>query len=229
MVMKLNAIFEQQQATITALQKSTFSDGLMEWAADGRNLRSFTWRETTAPYEVLIAELLLRRTNARAAEPIYAEFLETYPTLESFRVAERQQLYSLAAKAGLRWRAQNLVTLSNHFRMRSDIPVDVFELQQLPGVGPYVARAVALNTQNVPCVPIDSNVVRVVCRYFGFPESDSLRRLAAFQKFADELVAQQQPRSFNYALLDFASLVCRPRDPSCSECVLADSCEYRRG
>jgi A/G-specific adenine glycosylase len=41
------------------------------------NLREYSWRETTDPYEVLVAEVLLQKTAADKVEPIYRELLST--------------------------------------------------------------------------------------------------------------------------------------------------------
>lgn len=197
---------------------------LMRWAAG--NLRTFPWRETSDPYELLIAEVLLRRTNARAVQPVYENLLSIYPTLKSFSRADPEQLKMIAHSLGLTWRSENLIDLSSRFIQERNVPVDLEGLLSLPGVGPYVARAVLVNAYDSRTVAIDSNVVRVISRFVGIRMSDGLRRNRAFQELCDSAVPEDKPRIFNYAILDLAASICRPAAPKCCECPLKDQCSF---
>lgn len=42
---------------------------LLSWSKD--NLRDYPWRRTSDPYEILVAEFLLQRTDADTVKPIY--------------------------------------------------------------------------------------------------------------------------------------------------------------
>lgn len=173
-----------------------------------------------------MAELLLRRTNAPAAQVIYNEFIERYPSALMLSKGDRREIEGLVRRLGLNWRAQNVVQLADYFLIHEpSVPYTLEELAELPGVGPYVARAVLINCCNFSAVAVDSNVVRVVCRFFGLTESDSLRRNKGFQEMADKLILGSNARSFNYALLDFASSVCKAREPRCKGCPLAERCK----
>ena len=209
-------------------QKAEFSQRLLEWSGRESNLRSFPWREVEDPYATLVAELLLRRTNAKAVTSLYDEFMTRYPNIQSFQKANPVELKSLVSRLGLHWRAENLVSLAEYLRERqiSELKLQLSDLQSLPGVGPYVARAVLVNTRNLPVVPVDTNVVRIICRFFGLRHSDGLRRNKAFQNFADELVCKDEPRRFNYGILDLAASICRSDVPDCSLCPLSRSCVY---
>ncbi|HEY9770086.1 MAG TPA: hypothetical protein V6C71_16630 [Coleofasciculaceae cyanobacterium] len=49
-----------------------FRDRLLTWAKC--NLRNYSWRRTTDPYFILVAEFLLQRTDADTVAPIYKIF-----------------------------------------------------------------------------------------------------------------------------------------------------------
>jgi len=51
------------------------------------NKRDFLWRRTINPYEILIAELLLRKTTAKQVESLYVKFLYRYPSPEALSKA----------------------------------------------------------------------------------------------------------------------------------------------
>ena len=72
---------------------------LMSWASD--NLRSFPWRETSEPYEILMAEILLQKTAAEKVELVYHEFLSTYSSLEELAAADRDELADIIYSLGL--------------------------------------------------------------------------------------------------------------------------------
>lgn len=207
--------------------RKEFSEQLLRWWLE--NKRDFLWRKSNDAYEVLIAELLLRRTNAEAVRKVYVQFLSQFPDCTAFAHSKAQRIRTLVQPLGLSWRAENIVELSKHFRIHgSAVPQSIEDLYRLPGVGPYVARAVLINTLNWSAVAIDTNVLRVLCRYFGFQYTDNLRRNKSFQQFADSLLFGQSVREFNYALLDFASAICKS-SPQCDLCPLSTGCKYFRG
>lgn len=213
--------------TLRKAQREQFKKLLIAWWLD--NGRNFKWRRTSDKYETLMAELLLRRTNAKAVESVYSEFLDKYPDAASFGKSKRKDIEKLLWPLGLHWRVENVVALANYFStVGPDIPDDVHSLSMLPGVGPYVSRAVLVNCSGLVAVPVDSNVVRVVCRLVGATPHDNLRRNTSFQRFADSFVdAADDVRSINYAFLDFASLVCTASQPKCNQCPVARQCRSR--
>jgi len=76
-----------------------FRSDLLSWAYD--NLRTFPWRETDDPYEILIAEILLQKTAAEKVDPVYREFLSTYPSLNELAAADREELADIIYSLGL--------------------------------------------------------------------------------------------------------------------------------
>ena len=56
---------------------------LIPWGI--KNFRLFPWRQTRDPYKILIAEVMLKRTQARQVLPVYNRFIDRYPTLMSIK------------------------------------------------------------------------------------------------------------------------------------------------
>ncbi len=189
------------------------------------NYRTFLWRQTDNRYEILIAEILLRRTNATAVAKIYADFLREFPIPTALAKADASSIELIANRLGLFWRGKNLSELSLFFRDGGKIPKNLDGLLKLPGVGPYVARAVMVNAVGDAHIPVDSNVVRAICRFLGIPGQDAYRRNRKFQDLADSFLGDVPPRAFNYALLDFAAGVCVPVRPKCPICPLSKYCK----
>lgn len=221
-------VVPERKFTFSKARTEGFSKVLVSWFQTSGHSRSFSWRKTSDAYRILIAELLLRRTNARSVEQVYKDFLECYPNLTRFGAAKRSELQRLLFPLGLRWRTDNIVDLANVVKNGSleDVPSELSELKRLPGIGDYVARAILINAFGARIVAVDNNVVRILCRYFDIAVSDSLRRNAQFQDFSNELLGQYDAREFNYALLDLAATVCTARKPKCEICALRKGCVF---
>ena len=171
---------------------------------------------------------MLQRTKASQVVPVYSEFFRRYPTFKKLARAERLEVVSLFARLGLRWRARNVWKLitSLDSEHRGKVPGELEELEKLPNVGDYVARAVYCYAFGGRTAPLDSNVVRIVSRLFGIAvSSDSARRSKTILGLTLSLIPHNKERELNLALLDFGALVCKPR-PLCSICPLKANCEY---
>ena len=77
-----------------------FQQSVLDWSRV--NLESFPWRDSSrTPFEVLIAELLLKRTTAKAAASVYQDFLDRFPTIESVAAASVKSLATAFSRVGL--------------------------------------------------------------------------------------------------------------------------------
>jgi len=209
--------------------KIGIADKLLSWFQ--KNRRDFPWRRTFEnpdPYVILFTEIMLQRTKANQVAPLYLEFFRKYPTFAKLKQAARDEVIELFARLGLQWRARrvwDLVTFLDQ-EHQGKIPRELKELEKLPGVGTYVARAVSCYAFGDGTAPVDSNVVRVISRVFGIViSSDTGRRSKKISGVTTSLIPIGKERDFNLALLDFAALVCKPR-PLCAVCPLQDSCKY---
>jgi A/G-specific adenine glycosylase len=199
-------------------------DCLLKWWP--LNRREFPWRSETDPYRVLVAEILLRRTQAAQVVPVYIRFLREFPDLSSLAQGRPQQIRKLLRPLGLRWRAENVIKLRRVIAKKTGggIPDSMELLGSLPGVGDYVAAAVRCFAKGEAVPVIDTNTARVVSRFFGIEGEGELRRNRAVRKLLSELAAGHHPREFNWALIDLAAQICRARVPLCSRCPLNEHC-----
>ena len=202
---------------------------LLAWGS--ANFRDFPWREeSSTPYHVLVAELLLKRTTATAAARVFPQFIERYLTIEKFVTARQDELVELFRPVGLSQQRARTVgdlieALSNQWCRQ--IPRELQQLKTLPGLGDYAARAVLSLGFGIPAAVVDGNVRRILGRVFR----DGMRQggdESQFQRVADWLLPRRHHREFNLALLDLGALVCRPRLPRCPSCPLSDVCDFSR-
>lgn len=213
--------------TIDAL---VFRRELIFWGR--KHFRSFPWRKTEDPYRILMADVMLHRTQALQVVPVYERFIEAYPDVASLARASREDLHVLLFPLGLRWRIDLIWSMAAEIADRFDerVPSEKDDLLSLPGVSDYIASAVRCFAWNLPEPLIDTNTVRVVGRLFGLEIKDSSRRNRRFRELITALVDPENPRTYNYALLDLAHLIChKRRAPECGRCPVQAHCVYGAG
>lgn len=199
----------------------SFRSDLLAWSYD--NLRSFPWRETSDPYELLVAEILLQKTAAEKVESIFTEFLRRYPSLEALADAEQEELAEIIYSLGLQnQRSRALISIGQELE-DTGVPADEDELLDLPYVGQYAANATLCFAFGEPRPIVDANVVRVYNRAFG--KEFDYRDEKAWD-FAAKVIPESYAWEFNLAILDFAAAICIPGRPNCDECFFSDECEY---
>ena len=211
------------------LDLASFHDSLIEWGQN--HFRSFPWRITQDPYKIIIAEIMLHRTQAIQVLPVYERFIKIYPTVLKLKEAEQETLNKILFPLGLKWRIymihEMIIELGKRFNNK--VPRNKANLMSLPGVSNYIASAVRCFAWNLPEALIDTNTVRIVGRLFGLEVKDSSRRNGKFIELLSTLVDPISPRSYNYSMLDLAEAICTiKKSPDCYNCPVRDFCLYGR-
>lgn len=200
---------------------------LVDWGE--KNWRDFPWRQTQDPYAVLVAELMLHRTQVKQVVPIYERFMNCWPTLHLASVAQKEELQSVLHPLGLEWRIKAFIVMIEALAQDQDaaIPEDRELLLSLPGVSDYVASAVRRFAFGHNDTLMDVNTVRIAGRTSGMLIKDSSRRNLKFRAVVagfDEGI--QDPRAVGFALLDLAHLTCLKKDPKCGDCPIQPWCQF---
>ena len=204
-----------------------FRKALITWGQE--HFRSFPWRLTEDPYRILMAEVMLHRTQAPQVVPVYERFVERYQAVPVLAQATKEELHQVLYSLGLRWRIDLIYAMAAGLMTRFDgqVPQEKADLLSLPGVSEYIAGAVRCFAWSQPEPLIDTNTVRVVGRLFRLEVKDSSRRNRRFRELIAALVDPDEPRTYNHALLDLAEQVCmKKRPPECRQCPVAKWCLY---
>lgn len=181
------------------------------------------------PYRVWLSEIMLQQTRVAAATPYYHAFLERWPTVESLAASPVEAIMERWAGLGYYARARNLhacarTVVSEH---GGQFPSTVAELRNLPGIGPYTASAIGAIAFDIPTVPVDGNVERVMARFHGVQDAlpGAKPRL---RQFARLLEPSPRPGDLAQALMDLGATVCTPRNPDCGRCPWQNECAAHR-
>jgi A/G-specific adenine glycosylase len=190
--------------------------------------RAFPWRETSNPYHLLIAEVLLRQTQARRVVGPYLDFVERYPDVQTLGQADVAGLRRWFRPLGLVKRADYLVqcskTLINDYGGR--VPADLKALESLPGLGVYSARAILCLAFNQPVPMIDEGGGRVLRRALGYKPRGPAFSDPGLTHAIKRILPRRYFRDFNLGLIDIADAYCHPTKPDCVGCPLLRDCTY---
>ncbi len=170
---------------------------------------------------------MLQQTQVKTVIPYFNKFTNKYKTLESLSKINENQILKLWEGLGYYRRARNLLASTKILvrEYNSKLPNTLNEIKKLPGVGDYTANALMGLIHNSPTIAIDGNVKRVFARYLNKKESKiNFEKLIVSNK--KNLFITNRNSDFVEALMEFGALVCKPKDPKCSQCCLNKSCRY---
>ncbi|WP_164849933.1 HhH-GPD family protein [Mucilaginibacter limnophilus] len=204
-----------------------FREKILAWFANHK--RVFPWRQDNlSPYELIIAEILLQRTKAETVSTFYTQFLAEFPNWQALVNADSITIENYLIPIGLyRQRAQRLKKLAIYLVDNNGVlPLDRTELENVPFMGQYIANAVELLVFNKRKPLLDVNMARVLERYFGPRKLSDIRYDPYLQQLAKDFVDHPDSKFLNWAILDFAALVCKARKPSCLSCLLNSTCKF---
>ena len=130
------------ETSIHIINARAFRKELVYWGRE--HFRSFPWRLTEDPYLILVAEVMLHRTQARQVLSSYMCFVERYPDIQALAQASDRDLHEALFSLGLRWRIDLIHEMAAMLMDRFDgeVPKDRVDLLSLLGVSDYVASAV---------------------------------------------------------------------------------------
>lgn len=194
----------------------------------GANARDFPWRRSRNPYEIFVAEILLRQTQAeRVVEP-YCDLVARFPTPESLSLGDVSELREWFRPLGLITRADRLVEAAKVLieQHHGIVPNDISALRVVPGMGEYSARAVLCLAYGAPVPMIDESSGRLLRRVLGLTFRGPAYSDAALLQIASKLIPRRSSRDFNLGLLDIAAEFCHSRKPTCHSCPLQQMCAF---
>ena len=167
---------------------------------------------------------MLQQTTVATVMPRFRRFIERWPTVDALAAAPDEEVLNEWAGLGYYARARNLIACAREVAARGGFPRTEAELRKLPGLGAYTAAAIAAIAFGEQATVIDTNVARVVARYHGIEQAldrarDEIRTLAGAMTPAD------RPGDYAQAMMDLGATICRPKNPDCLACPLAEGCK----
>ncbi len=179
------------------------------------------------PFKVLIGTILSHRTRdentTRATENLFSR----YKTPAQLARADPSVVRKLIKPAGFyNMKTKNIIRVSNQLLhdFGGKVPSKMDDLLTLHSVGRKTANCVLVYAFNEPAIPVDTHVHRISNR-LGLVRTTK-------PEDTESALTRTVPKKYWLELNDlfvrFGQTVCKPIGPKCSECSLADDCEYYR-
>jgi len=205
-----------------------FSTKVVDWyRLNGR--KNLPW-QTKNPYHVWLSEIMLQQTQVLKVVEYFNRFIGTFPTLNTLAQAHEQQVLALWSGLGYYNRARNLLKAAQicQNNYQSQLPCNLEQLIELPGVGRSTAAAIMSLAYDQAEPIMDGNVKRVFSRHFlvsGEPNKAST--LKKFWALADAYREHEHPAAYTQGLMDLGAMVCTKHKPSCDRCPITTTCQAR--
>jgi A/G-specific adenine glycosylase len=171
------------------------------------NGRSLPWRESRDPYAILVSEIMLQQTQVDRVRTKYTEFLGIFPDVAALARAPLEAVLTAWQGLGYNRRAVALKRCAETVaeRWQGTLPPAVEELESLPGIGPYTARAIATFAFGRPTVFIETNIRTVFIHSF-FHDRQGVHDREMLPLVARTLDCRN-PRDWYYALMDYGVML----------------------
>ena len=193
-----------------------FKQNLRKWHKD--NNRKYSWRDSSDPWKIFLIEVLSQQTQLERANKYYNKFIEEFPKPINMARASKRKVLKLWSGLGYNNRA---IRLHESSKLLSKKGFDGLypNFKELPGVGEYTNSALLSFAYNEKVIALDTNVKRIIGRYFKVDDVDSF-----IKDNKNDLLSRFNSRDFNQSLMDLGSLICTSRNPKCSICPMEKSC-----
>lgn len=201
-------------------------ESVLKWyQANGRR---FPWRQTSDPFHILLAECLLRQTQATRLRKPYLELTSKYPSADILAKANVDELRDWFRPLGLVKRADRLVQAARVLveSFAGQVPRNLEALASLPGVGIYSARAILCLGFGEPYPMVDEGSGRVLRRVLGMAPLGPAYCDSRLLQVAVVMLPKASPKEFNLGLIDIAAAFCYSTITKCKVCPLLAICSH---
>ena len=170
---------------------------------------------------------MCQQTQIATVLPYYARWMKSFPDWRSLAAANDENVLKHWEGLGYYNRVRNLhrlakAVVSDH---AGHLPANSGNLQQLPGIGPYTATAIASICHGEHVAVLDGNVERVLTRVFALPWNVTKPAVKQrLRQLANDLLPGKNCGDHNQAMMELGALVCTPRNPQCLLCPLTVIC-----
>jgi A/G-specific adenine glycosylase len=190
--------------------------------------RSFPWRNKSATnYHKIVCEILLQRTRAETVSSVYQDFFKKFSSWNKIANSSIEKIERQLKPLGL-WkkRARSLQSLAKVLQeSRGRFPGSREKIDKLPAVGQYVGNSIELFIYGRPLPLLDTNMSRVIERYFRPRELADIRHDPWLQALAKIIITSGVDSvKLNWSILDLGGTICIPRNPRCNACPIRRGC-----
>jgi endonuclease-3 len=175
------------------------------------------------PFQLLVATILSAQSTDERVNMVTPALFSAYPTPEALATASTEAVEELIHSTGFfRAKTRSLIGMAQAVveRHGGQVPSDMEQLTELPGVGRKTANVVRSVDFGSPGLPVDTHVGRIVRRLGLTVQDDPVK----VETEICALLPRAEWGTFSLRLILHGRRVCIARRPRCEECLLADIC-----
>jgi endonuclease-3 len=194
-----------------------------------------TWRDPLPPVDELVSTILSQNTNDANRDRAFHGLRAKFPSWESVRDAQAEQVVAAIRPAGLANqkgpRIQKVLRQITEERgsldltFLKDLPLEEARtwLTKFNGVGPKTAAIVLCFSLGRPAFPVDTHIYRVTGRIGLRPEKMSVEQAHGF---LESLLPPETYYAAHLNLIRLGRQVCHARKPDCPNCPVRRFCDF---
>lgn len=179
------------------------------------------------PYLVLICCILSLRTNDKITIGAAKRMLELAKTpLEMTKVSCEKLQKAIYPVGFYQNKASQIIELSKEIteKYKGEVPDEIDELTKFKGVGRKTANLVLTKGFNKPAICVDVHVHRI-CNRLGYVKTNK-------PDDTEMVLRKKLPKkywiNFNTYLVTLGQNICKPQNPKCNLCPVANFCRYQK-
>lgn len=181
----------------------------------------------SSPFELLVSVMLSAQSTDKQVNKITEKLFKRYNTPQAFAAMEPEELEKHIKSCGLfRNKSKNIIQASREIveKFDGEVPQELENLMQLPGVGRKTANVVLSNAFGKDAIAVDTHVFRVANR-LGLANS---RTPLGTELDLQEAIPKELWSKAHHWLITHGRQVCSARNPRCRDCALSLWCRSRK-
>jgi endonuclease-3 len=178
------------------------------------------------PFQLIVAVILSAQCTDKRVNIITPPLFERFPDAEAMAAAAQEEIFELIKSCSYpNSKAKHLKGMAEMIvgSFGGDVPAEINDLTQLPGVGRKTANVIASVLWNRPVIAVDTHVFRVSRRIGLTPGAKT--PLDVELRLTNEIPEKMRPLAHHWLLLH-GRYTCLARNPLCKTCGIKQWCAY---
>lgn len=211
---------------LSKIYMKKFSYNIIMWYEKfGR--KNLPWQINKNPYKIWLSEIMLQQTQVSVVIPYFNNFIKNFPTIFDLANSNEDKILFLWTGLGFYSRAINLYKTAKIIvnDYNGQFPKKLFQLIMLPGIGKSTAGAILSLSFNKFFPILDTNVKRVLSRFFGISGYLENKTVNDYLwDISNRVTSKKHVAKYNQGIMDIGSMICKNKNPICKLCPLKKNC-----
>ncbi len=180
----------------------------------------------STPFELLVAVILSAQCTDKRVNMVTPTLFREFPDAETMATATSDDIFPFIRSISYpNNKAKHLAGMAKMLieKFNGEVPSEIDQLQQLPGVGRKTANVIASVVFNMPAMAVDTHVFRVSAR-IGLT-TNAKTPLATEKQLVKNIPEELLPLAHHWLILH-GRYTCTARKPICERCGLISVCKY---